>query len=462
MKLKDPTKLGVMLGAAILATILLLPRARADLVYEEDIQNAQQAGSADGSARAEDREALRHVLKTSKRAQDTVAAEPTQVVAQPIQTAPVRVAPAPVVEAPVAVVQAPAEEEAQPAESVQNMSKAELMRRQRMREELHNEDILQERLEQLRLRDEKARTDMVLGNPAAQAAGAVAPTGPAQPAPMKDEVVSAPITERPGQPQEIVVTPTVAATGEMTGASVNATSVSTAFDAKPSEDKTMISITPRIGVSSMNNAQGAQISARHSLGVGIGVGVSENLTFEAGYSYSEYGVAGLEDATTSYYRSLTANSDPNLETRAIKQNVFDLGLKLHFLGSDSKLRPYVLGGAAYGRSFVNYDNRVTDRLGPNNGLADDTEVSSYLGYLGTGFDVRLTKSVSIGAQLKYYTVLSARETQSVNSNAGFGGGYGATVTPGAYNGGNFLNSLVGDSIAHSSFYNVTAGVSFEF
>ena len=49
------------------------------------------------------------------------------------------------------------------------------MRRERTREELKNEDILQERLEELRLRDEKRRTDQLLGTTSQDPNAPVAP-----------------------------------------------------------------------------------------------------------------------------------------------------------------------------------------------------------------------------------------------------------------------------------------------
>ena len=64
-------------------------------------------------------------------------------------------------------------QESQP--EVQSLSKTELMRRERTREELKNEDILQERLEELRLRDEKRRTDQLLGTTSQDPNAPVAP-----------------------------------------------------------------------------------------------------------------------------------------------------------------------------------------------------------------------------------------------------------------------------------------------
>jgi hypothetical protein len=99
------------------------------------------------------------------------------------------------------------------------------------------------------------------------------------------------------------------------------------------------------------------------------------------------------------------------------------------------------------------------------GLAQDYEVSSFLGTLGTGFDVRLSKSVSVTAGFKFYKVLSARENTNL-PNYGYGS-YG--LVPGGYypyagvtNGYDADKQYTGGSLARSSFYTITGGVTFSF
>lgn len=142
----------------------------------------------------------------------------------------------------------------------------------------------------------------------------------------------------------------------------------------------------------------------------------------------------------------------------MKQNVVDAALKLHLLGPDARLRPFIGGGAAWSKSYINYDQRIIDGLyqsGLNN-LARDYEVYSILGSLSTGLDIRITKSISVGAQFEYYSVFTSRENQSLN-NAAFYGYYGYSA---AY--ADADKQVLGGSLARSSFYTVTGGLNFTF
>ncbi|OFZ37267.1 MAG: hypothetical protein A2070_08805 [Bdellovibrionales bacterium GWC1_52_8] len=92
----------------------------------------------------------------------------------------------------------------------------------------------------------------------------------------------------------------------------------------------------------------------------------------------------------------------------------------------------------------------------------DYDMTQFLGFLSTGFDVRVNKSISIGAGFKYYTVLSSRQNQNLNNQA-------LAYPNGAYIPGYYALSMndtdkqaVGGSLAQNTFYSVTGGVSFSF
>lgn len=442
---KLASQIGTAIGAAVIASMSLLPRAFGDLVLEAPAQAASES-------RESEREGTRQVIGASEKAQATVQAEaaPAPVV---VHTAPAHIT-APGTTVTVAQVTTPATE-------VQNLTKAELMRRERIRSELKNEDILQERLEELRLRDENRRTEQLLGSGAVPSGG----ESVAQ-APVQEQVVVPPVTDRPGQP---AVAPTgspalaMASTGTQTDAVTVSHAQATVLD---SEEKTQLTLAPRAGLSSMNNSSGYNLQSRYTAGIGLGVGVSDTVTFELGYQFSEYGVAMN---SSNYYVQMLQAYNPTYETLALKQNVVDAGLKVHVLGSDAKLRPFVGGGAAYSKSYINYDQRIITSLtqaGLQN-MARDYELSSYLGYLSTGLDVRLTKRIAVGAVFKYYTVLTARENQNLNNAAftgyspyyyGYGGGYAASY----YTSPDVEKAVVGGSLSRSSFYSILAGVSFTF
>src|SRR4051812_40446870 len=134
MKRNNRTQIRMALGAGLLATLGLLPQARAELVYEPE-GVSEVSNNTPAQVRAEDRAATRDALEASERVQTTV--QSTRLVSEP---------------------QAAVQPE------VQSQSRTELMRRERTRTELKNEDILQERLEELRLRDEKRRGQQLLGD----------------------------------------------------------------------------------------------------------------------------------------------------------------------------------------------------------------------------------------------------------------------------------------------------------
>jgi outer membrane protein W len=198
-------------------------------------------------------------------------------------------------------------------------------------------------------------------------------------------------------------------------------------------------------------SEGYDVNARYSLGVGLGFAVTRNLSIEAGYTFNEYGVA-MAYSNYGYGNGYNGNSTAN-ETVAMKQNLVDLGLKFHVMGPDSRIRPFVSGGAAYSKAFVNYDQEILKQqqqyYGGNN--APDYEVSSFLGYLGTGLDVRISRAVSLGGNFRYYGVFSSRENQPFNNGAAYSNYYYQTET-----------QQVGGSLAKRGFYTLFAGLTFVF
>ena len=470
-------KVAAIFGAGLVIAIVAAPLAHADLVYETDIQP---------SDRMQDRENFRQVVGTSQKVQpraqvqQQVALEPTQRI---VQVAPVQAAPAPVVaqvQAPQPVYVAPVQQQpvyAAPAVEAQapvqqpeigTLSKSELMRRERVREELKNEDIIQERLEELRLRDERRRTNQIFGANQAGMVDPAAAQAPIAPMPMTQEAVVVPVTERPGQPAvqpvyaaPVVVQPVqaqsqaVAPAGYDAGRSTAAASEA-AFDAP--EEKTIVRISPRAGFANMSNPDSVKVSGRYALGAALSIDASQNMVFELGYTFAEYGLTLNSQYTGfGYYGWQVPNG--NYETRALKQNVIDAGMKFYLLNASSKLRPFIGGGGGWQKSFLNYDERYKQATGMR---VRDYEASAFLGYLSTGVDVRINKSVSIGTQFRYYSVLSSNSSEQIPYNS-FGGyqynpyaltGYGAGTDP--------ANQSAGVELQRASFYSILAGVTFTF
>ncbi len=457
--LKDLKKLGVMLVAGALTMVIILPIARGELVYESQLSQSQH-----------ERDGLRKVLSSSHKAQAVAVVEHAETSDAPTVSIPA--------EEPT---MAPA---TTPVSDVQNLSKAELMRRERVREEVKNEDILQERLEELRLRDERRRSEQLVSGAqvgaSVQAGKGVEPMNSSQNmgSGIQNEVVVAPVTERPGQNLgQNLGQKTIADAGSLTDLSGSASTAKVSNLVLEEPDKTTLGLTGRLGISNMSSNPSFNVSPRYSAGVGLDVGVADTVTFELGYAFSEFGVAmASTNPWIAPFQMQTQNYSSNFETQVMKQNVFDAGLKIHLLNNDFRFRPFVGGGAGYSKSYINYDSRIIDylnRIGLS-GMAKDYEVSSVLGYLSTGFDVQITKGVSVGTLFKYYTVLTARENQPLNNMAftgssgagyypGYGYGYGYGVGAPYYQDPSELEkSIVGGSLARSNFYTLTAGVSFIF
>ncbi len=458
MKVNGLKKVGVVLGVVISVSLVLLPDVRGELVYDNSTKIED---------RPEDRNDMKVALTSSQKAltsveQDSAQGnEDTQRVsdAKAIQSGQ-NIAPIIIEQRTTAVSNAAASSNNAASSEALNFSKTELLRRERMREEVKNEDVLQERLEELRLRDEQKRTDQILVAPvannnselkSAQAQTIQNGSGNLQ---IQTESVVAPLS---AVPSNIAI---ATATSEPKKETEN------------KDSKMGVSLSPKVGMSTMTSTQIFKIDSRYSAGVGLGVDVSDHVSLDVGYSYNEYGVSYTSyDPYFNqllYYANNSLNRD-HFDTVAMKQNVIDAGLKLHVLGLDSRIRPFIGGGGAYSKSYINYDERVIQIMNQSPGwsqYAKDYEASSFLGYLSTGLDVKVGDSISIGATFKYYKVLSARENQPLNPN-GMYGGYNNGYYPGYYpnyygSSMDYEKSQVAGSLARSCFYTITGGVSFSF
>ena len=489
------------LGASVGVTVSVMPQARAELVYEENA--APSTAQKEAEARRDDRSSMRQAISSSQKAKNTLAAErpqyapPTAIVRPVIQVQPV-VQQSPALVPAYAVAQAPtaspvyatdAPMAAAPASvEVQNLSKTELMRRERVRAELQNEDVLQERLEELRLRDEKRRTQDLLTGKALDANGEAA--APAQGQGLRDEAVMAPVTERPGQglPQPPVTTIGPAPANNVASAYPQgygqpvqpmgnpngypmgyqqesvATSAAMATSVSNPEDKTMLYIRPFAGIPNMDVNNAFDVRPHYAAGVGLGVGAGESLTFDIAYTFADYGVNLASTnpwvATAQNFAAQQGQTSA-LESLTMKQNIFEAGLRLHLLNTEAKVRPFLGGGAGYSKSYINYSQGYLQSLRASGLTAQTTdyEASSYLGYLTTGFDIRLNKAVSLGGNFKYYSVLSSNENSQV-AYQGFASPYGGF--PAFPNQATADKSAVGASLSTSSFYTITGGATFVF
>jgi hypothetical protein len=469
------------LGAGAISSFMMLPSVHAELVYENGASEPTQATSQVSDAQLNDRANLRQTLESSQKAQATILAQAqtapaSSVQVQQIAPAPVAaaapavpapaaapaVAPAPLAAAPAPIaVAAPAAApvvvlSAQPAitpdtaaqaNETQNLSHAEIIRRERMREELKNEDVLQTRLEELRMKDEQKRTSQILA-PAPDASAPAAATSPIQ-----QQIVTPPAIEHPGQPSAAVPTfapgqQVASLQGSSSMDQSGAVGTSTARDLEPaSSQKPMFSLTALGGISNItSNNIGYSISPQFSTGVAASLAATDYVSIQLGYTYSQYGVS--MNSYNSYY-----NNGVGLQSLQLNQNVFSAGAKVDLLGPDSKIRPFVSAGLAYSKGYVNYNSTTLSYINANPYAAaagQDYDVSQFLGYVGGGIDVQLTRNISIGVDFKYYDALSSSDNGGLN-NEGF------------YNNVSLISpdkQYVGGSLASANFYTVMAGLTF--
>ena len=249
-------------------------------------------------------------------------------------------------------------------------------------------------------------------------------------------------------------------------------------DRLESSDAVSIVISPRAGMTNMSGSSYYDTKARYSAGLDIGVPVGNYLTLEGGYFRSEIGILGNNSNPWVTYANSYYPGNQS-ETVVMKQDLFELGLKLHFLGPESRIRPFIGLGGAYAKGYVNYDQRIIDtwrQFGYPG--STDYQSSSYLGYVSAGLDVRITKMISVGAQFKYYNVFSSSENNGFynpslygpyGNTAGYAGGYGgAGYNPygGGYGNTNAPGSpdwdkrAIGGTLASSSFYSFLLGLNF--
>ncbi len=462
----------VALTASFITSITVLSQAaRGELVYEDSPADA---------VRVDDRDVLRQTLNSAERARDTRQAQAVPAPATAPATAPMQVPAITPTQAPLVAEAAP-EQFAAPArqgdsvEDLRHMNKSELMRRERVREELRNEDALQERLEELRLRDEKRRTDQILG--VAGATGATGASGAVNlPTPLyggaQEQAVSAPVTERPGEapraPQMTAPAQAVAApTGgvQLAGiSSANASdqaaspSVMTAsMDLDAPKDKSVFYVMPRAGLGGMSSQGGYEVNPKFAGGLAVGVATSSYLSFELGYTYAEYGV-NIASGNPFVQQIQATQYGMNSNTLALKQNVIDAGIKLHLMDASSRVRPFLGGGGAWSKSFINYDQKILNALKQspsfaNNPLTSDYELTSYMAYVSGGLDVKMNQNLSIGLMAKYYAVLSSSENSNLLNYAFYNPGNVGSAPEKQY---------VGGSMGKANFYTLMGGVSFAF
>ena len=326
-------------------------------------------------------------------------------------------------------------------------------------ESMNNELVIQ-KLEEKRLREEEKLTAAINKKftlEDEEPAGTAAPV-------MKEELVVKPINEA-GSSYQMSSAPKAEASAakpivqDQVSVNQSSTSISVAPVGKPEGEKAAksgVSITPKAGLSTISN-NSYEISPRFALGAALGFDVSDNVGVELGYTYGENALRLNYNPASygSYYNPYVSQSQREL---VYKNNTFDFGMKLYITDRDAKVRPFVGGGAAYSVGFVNYDSRTIQEFQAAGASfnATDYQLNQFQGMLQGGIEFKIGSNVSLGATYKFLKPLSSSESDDGLQAGGF---YGLPTygTPANYN-----KQVLRGTIKESNIHNFMVSASILF
>ena len=340
------------------------------------------------------------------------------------------------------------------------LSRSELLRRKRLRQEIQNEDLLQASIEELRLRAEEQRTQAITHNlNGYESPNAAVPLGQGMP---QEQVGS-----YPNQQDRLVVEQAAVASAPKQAAT-SQVEVTESVSAEGDVDDAMFTLSPRFGVSELSGGNSFyDIDARFAAGLAVGVETKKNVGFELAYTYAEYGMALLSSSNTVRWieqNNLFNFFGPTRENIVMKQNVIEGIVKMNLLDRSTVFRPFLGAGAGYAKSFVNYDsfilqNPLSQQIA---GLTTDYKLDQFIGSVTAGFDVRLSRSISVAGLFKYSRAFSSRENAPLNNGAFFRNGFNrfATFNANSFENGTFDKSVLAGTAAQSDFYTIQGGLTF--
>ncbi len=341
------------------------------------------------------------------------------------------------------------------------LTQADRLRKERVRQELKNEDLLQQKIEQERLRQEFDRTDMILNSDS--------PVG----LPSKAERVlhasdQSPIVESTHQEGAKTLKEQMAADQVQLE--------------KDDILGSFVTLRPKVGMAFYQAAGPFNVESRGSFGVEVGLEFTRNLSFDVGYSFNKYGIQSPNNfsgqslwygAWNNQFYGQNGRGGSQRDTLRMNQNVFEAGMRFNVAPRTSRLRPYVVGGGAYTYSFVNYPEEFRRQAQYFTYFRDDWDqdyqISTFSAYAGVGLDVSLGSAVSVGVQGKYYHPLSTDERGYINGYAFY---YPSAGYQGLWNYGNSYwgnnqgaygeKQQVADQLGYSGFYSMQFLMTFNF
>jgi hypothetical protein len=357
---------------------------------------------------------------------------------------------------PVQVQAAPAPAAAQVDER-QDLSKAETMRRQRMRQELKNEDALTSKLEELRLKDEMKRSDQILGSGVEKSP---------EVAPLTEQRIGTAATAAPATLAPAAAPVATNINGApLAGETVAEMPIKTDVEEKHPSN---ISFTPRGGLSNMSGSY-YDVQATYSFGLDLGVSVTDYFSVVGGYTYSKYSIG----AGPAMVYPMGFNTASYLQRLNMNDNVIQLGARAYLLSPSYSFRPFVGAGGAYRRGYVNFDSNTLNFMRTYNpNAAGDVEVTGFSGYLETGMEFKITKSISITGMFRYFNIFSTKQSNPLDPNVflnqnGYSyasAGYSpySAYSTGYYGYNSDSRSQASTALGNNNFYQLMAGLTFTF
>jgi len=211
------------------------------------------------------------------------------------------------------------------------------------------------------------------------------------------------------------------------------------------EEKTPLKlyVSPFGGMTSLFGNTTADASAKYAVGADVGLLVSSNMLVEVAYTYSEQNLSNPRYNTTSGILMGTGVSD----VFTMKQNSIDAGVKLFFLGRESRFRPFFGGGFGYARSYLNYSSQYQQTLGYQPQYMSDFITNQVTGFGQIGAEFAFTRSVVLTAMFKLDGILSSSTSASDSMSA-------QTYDPSKLE--------VGNSLSRTASYTIGAGLGVYF
>lgn len=196
-----------------------------------------------------------------------------------------------------------------------------------------------------------------------------------------------------------------------------------------------IYLSPYAGLTSLLGNTTVNVSPQYTFGGRLGFLISGNLMFDGGYSLSSINTS----APITY--SLGYQPDNVFELR---QSTVDAGVKLFFLGRESRLRPFVGASLGLANSKFNYTNTYRMMMGN----LEDLQIKQFqaMGQLGAEFAI--TKALVATASFNVNGILSSSTKTTLNESTA--------------SGLEASRLQAGNSLSHSSSYMGSVGLGMYF